>query len=94
VTQENEPLGKLAKNANGNSPSPGVGDHCYTVDEVALMWKLSRDSVRRIFRSEVGVLVFSPPQRRGKRSYTTLRIPQSVLDRVRRKLAIVKVLTK
>ena len=61
----------------------------YTVGEVALMWKLSRDSVRRMFKDEPGVLAISPRQRRGKRAYVTLRIPQSVLELVHRKLLLV-----
>jgi len=36
------------------------------------MWKVSRDSVRRLFRNESGVLAFSAPGVPGKRSYTTL----------------------
>ena len=57
----------------------------YAVADVAKMWKLSRDAVIRLFRDEPGVLVLgdSNPRRR-KRRYTTLRIPQSVLDRVHR----------
>jgi hypothetical protein len=66
----------------------------YTVDEVAQLWKLSTDFVRRLFRDEPGVLVISPRQRKGKRAYVTLRIPQSVLERVHRRLSLVKVLTR
>jgi hypothetical protein len=51
----------------------------YSVSEVATLWSLSRDSVRRIFRREPGVLVI------GER-YVTLRIPESVLERVHRRL--------
>jgi len=54
----------------------------YTVDQVAEMWKLSRDSVRRMFLSEPDVLKISRPGSRYKRSYTTLRIPERVVNRV------------
>jgi hypothetical protein len=56
------------------------GERHYSVSEVATLWRLSRDSVRRIFRREPGVLVI------GDR-YVTLRIPESVLERVHRKLS-------
>jgi len=94
MTQNSEPFPNSAKTAKDDSLSPVIGGLYYTIDEIAAMWKVSRDSVRRLFRNESGVLAISPRQRRGTRSYTTLRIPQSVLDRVHRKLSIVTVLTK
>lgn len=94
MTQNSEPLPNSAKTAKDDSLSPVIGGLYYTVDEIAAMWKVSRDSVRRLFRNESGVLAISPRRRRGPRSYTTLRIPQSVLHRVHRKLSIVTVLTK
>jgi hypothetical protein len=71
-------------------PSAGFGERHYTVDDVAEMWKLSRDSVRRLFRDEPGVLAISPRQRRGKRAYVTLRIPASVVERVYRRISLVR----
>ena len=58
-------------------------EHHYTVAEIAEMWQLSVDAVRKIFCNEPGVLVLgdSNPRRR-KRRYLTLRIPQSVVERV------------
>lgn len=58
----------------------------YTVDQVADMWNLSRDSVRRMFLSEPDVPKITRPGNRYKRSYVTLRIPESVLNRVYRRL--------
>jgi hypothetical protein len=58
--------------------------------EIAHMWGLSTDSVRRLFRNEPGVLAISPRQSKGKRAYLTLRIPQSVLERVHRKWILVR----
>jgi hypothetical protein len=56
--------------------------------EIADMWGLSVDSIRKIFEEEPGVLIFGNEQpRRGKRSYTTLRIPQPVVERVHRRLS-------
>jgi len=62
----------------------------YTVEEIAQLWSLSKDSVRRLFKNEPGVLAVSPRQRRGKRAYVTLRIPSSVVERVHRQLSLVR----
>jgi hypothetical protein len=59
----------------------------YSPTEIAELWGLSVDYVRRIFEKEPGVLVLGNAQpRRGKRSYTTLRIPAFVVERVHRRL--------
>ena len=54
----------------------------FSVAEVAKAWNLSEDSVRRLFSSEPGVLVIGRRIKGSKRRYTTLRIPQSVAERV------------
>lgn len=54
----------------------------YSVLEVAELWKLCPDSVRAIFKNTPGVIRINRPATRKKRKYVTLRIPQSVLDRV------------
>jgi hypothetical protein len=58
----------------------------YTTDEIATVWNVSADTIKRIFCDEPGVLKVSRPRSKYKRSYTTLRIPQSVLDRVYRRM--------
>jgi hypothetical protein len=60
----------------------------YTVAEVAALWNLSVDAVRKLFRNEPGVLVLGRNKRRGTRGYMTLRIPQSVLERVYRQITL------
>lgn len=74
--------------------SPGhdaaTGERFLTVAEVAAMWGLSSVSVRRIFLQEPGVLVIGRREeqsRARKRVYRTLRIPESVVARVRQRLA-------
>jgi hypothetical protein len=62
----------------------------FSVAEVAAMWNLSKDAVRRIFQDEPGVLVLGGRSSGGKRRYTTLRIPQSVLERVHRQYSLVR----
>ena len=60
----------------------------YTVVEIAQLWHLSDDAVRNIFEKEPGVLMLGGAQpKRGKRSYTTLRIPEDVVERVHRRMS-------
>lgn len=59
----------------------------YAVTEIAEMWNLSPDKVRGLFRHEPGVLVLGERDRRRKRRYITLRIPQSVVERVHARLS-------
>lgn len=54
--------------------------------EIAVAWSLSSDSVRKLFQHEPGVLVIGDQGSRRKRGYTTLRIPESVVTRVHRRL--------
>ena len=59
----------------------------YAVTEIAEMWNLSSDKVRELFETEPGVLVLGDRNPRHKRRYLTLRIPQTVLQRVHNRLA-------
>ena len=59
----------------------------YAVTEIAEMWSLSTDKVRELFEDEPGVLVIGERNPRHKRRYVTLRIPQSVLERVHHRLS-------
>jgi len=74
-----------AKVSSGVGISPAIERH-YTVAEVAILWNLSRDTIRRLFQSEPGVVILTTATRRGKRRYKTLRIPESVLLRVHRQI--------
>jgi hypothetical protein len=62
----------------------------YTVAEVAALWNISIDMCRKRFQNEPGVLVLAKPTKRCKRQYKTLRIPESVLERVHRQCSLVK----
>ena len=53
----------------------------FTVLELAELWQLSTDKIRDLFAGREGVLVISEPKR-GRRPYKTLRIPESVANRV------------
>jgi hypothetical protein len=59
----------------------------WSVAEVAAAWHVSEDVVRRLFSKEPGVLMLGNRASVTKRRYTTLRIPQSVLERVHRRLS-------
>ena len=62
----------------------------FSVAQVAERWGLSEDSVRRLFEKEPGVLVIEPARSRfGRRRYRTLRIPESVVERVHRTHVVV-----
>jgi hypothetical protein len=58
----------------------------YQVGELAKMWGLSYSKVRRMFEEEQGVLRLGEPGRREgrafRRRYFTMRIPESVAERV------------
>jgi hypothetical protein len=59
----------------------------YTVTEIASLWNLSDDAVRKIFENEPGVLVIGERSSYSrKRRYRTLRIPELVVERVHRRL--------
>ena len=57
----------------------------YSVDDLAELWGMSDDFVRRLFLNEPGVVVFFK-HRPGRRTYRTLRIPESVAQRVHRQM--------
>lgn len=67
---------------------PGCGlERNYSPDEIATAWGLSRDTVRRLFLREPGVLILAgTPKQFGKRPYRTIRVPQSVVTRVHQRM--------
>jgi hypothetical protein len=68
-----------------------VADYSYSVKELAGLWNLSEETIRRIFEEEPGVLAFANVQRprSKKRPYVTLRIPGAVAFRVRNRFTVV-----
>lgn len=68
------------------APQARFQERHFAVGEVADLWNLSPDVVRKLFEREPGVLVLADNGSRSKRRYTTLRIPQSVVERVHRRL--------
>jgi hypothetical protein len=66
---------------------PRFSLHHYTVSEIAELWHLSDDAVRKLFDEEPGVLAIGEPRSGRTRRYVTLRIPEDVVARVHRRLA-------
>lgn len=58
----------------------------YSVQELADIWNLSEDTIRRLFREEPGVLRISATHDQRKRHYVVLRLPESVVIRVYERL--------
>lgn len=59
----------------------------YTVQELAEMLKVSVSTARRLVQDQPDVLTIGKRHRLGgRRSYTTLRIPEGVLHRVIKEL--------
>ena len=56
-----------------------------TVAELAALWRVSEDTIRRLFLNEPGVIVIHRPRRRT-RTYKSLRIPESVAQHVHKRL--------
>ena len=74
-----------------SSPSAGPAielarEKHYSIIEIAELWALSEKTVRRIFEREPGVIHWSTEEKLHKRAYRTLRVPETVLHRVHRKL--------
>jgi hypothetical protein len=62
----------------------------YAPDELAALWGVSTETVRSIFRDEPGVLrVVKEDKPKNKRAYVTMRIPESVAERVHNRLSAV-----
>jgi len=58
----------------------------YSVIEISKLWALSQKTVRRIFEREPGVIHWGSEESCHKRGYRTLRVPETVLLRVHRRL--------
>jgi hypothetical protein len=57
------------------------------VNELAILWNLSKRTIRRLFQDEPDVVRIGENDVRHKRTYVTLRIPESVALRVHQRLS-------
>ncbi len=72
---------------SNNAPGRFTERH-YTLSEIAAMWNLSHDFVRRLFQNEPGVLIMGRKEvTSNRRRYATYRIPESVVERVHRRMS-------
>ena len=70
------------------NPAVSATEKHFTPDELAELWGVSAETIRITFRGEPGVLRLQQPTK-GKRQYVLMRIPESVAERVHRKLSAV-----
>jgi hypothetical protein len=63
-------------------------NYCYSVKELAFLWNMSTESIRRLFVREPGTLIFKI-QQTGKRTYRSIRIPGNVALRVQYRMMVV-----
>jgi hypothetical protein len=61
----------------------------YSMKELAFIWNVSREWVRRRFQNEPGVFRLQDVPSPGKRQYCPLRIPGRVAIRVRNRMTVV-----
>ena len=74
--------GPSAQSLQGTEPT---FENHFSVEELAEVWSLSKEFVRRLFLQEPDVVIFYS-QRPGRRTYRTIRIPASVAERVHRRM--------
>lgn len=70
--------------SNETTLDPGF---CYSVKELAFVWNVSPESIRRMFEEEPGVLIFKI-QRTGRRTYRNIRIPGRIALRVQNRSTV------
>ena len=59
----------------------------YTAKQLGELWGFSEDKIRAMFQDVPGVLKVGASFRRGKRGYVSIRIPQSVAERIHHELS-------
>jgi hypothetical protein len=65
---------------------PAFAERHYSPAELGKLWSLSADTIIRLFEREPGVLIFENPEKVSERRRRTMRIPESVAERVYRRL--------
>ena len=68
-----------------------VAEKHYEPNELAELWGVSAETIRNVFRNEPGVLRISSPNGKlsKKRKYVLMRVPESVAERVHKRLSAV-----
>jgi hypothetical protein len=74
------------RQCSGGVPESASAESYLTPSQIAKMLQISTDTVIRWFEQEPGVLVIGDSKgTRGKRRYRTIRVPESVFQRVLRR---------
>lgn len=66
-----------------------IRERFLTPNEIAELWHVSVDTVRRVFEHEPDVFIVPHTSSPQKRRYRTIRIPDSVLVRVQKRRSLV-----
>jgi hypothetical protein len=76
-------------NLGDHIPEPpqivGPFERHFSPQDLAELWRLDADTIRRLFEKEPGVLIVEPGAKNRGRRYRTMRIPESVALRVYRR---------
>ncbi len=80
-----QPNGNFMQAAETNEERICEEKH-YSVNDLSALWNLSKQTIRRLFQDEPGVVKIGERDVRHKRGYVTLRIPESVVRRVHQRL--------
>jgi hypothetical protein len=76
-----------AKRSSGAAPLQDLAlEKHYSATDLSRLWGLSEKTIRRLFINEPGVVKLGREETRFKRAYVTLRIPESVVQRVHRRV--------
>jgi hypothetical protein len=73
---------RTTRTTAGAGSVPDPFERMYTTRELAELWRLSEQSIRRLFQDRPGVLKIGDSNPRGRRGYVTLRIPSAVVEQV------------
>lgn len=72
-----------------NVAAPLDPNYLYSVKELAFLWNLSPESIRRLVVREPGTIIFKIQSAPGRRTYRNLRIPGAVAIRIRRRMTVI-----
>jgi hypothetical protein len=75
----------VLENGDGLLTLKMMAERHYKPEELAELWQVSTQTIRNVFKDEKDVIRLQGPTE-GKRAYTTLRIPESVVRRVHNRL--------
>ena len=68
--------------SNNAGPTDVALEQHYSPQQVAEMWGVHPNTIRRLFRGQPGVIEFGSEETRYKRRRKTMRIPESIVTRI------------